>query len=125
VRERTTHHPKWLVVDAVARVMPVAAKDRVLMRHTNALEQLIAGSLCKRDDWLQSTHHLEEELLGEATFSLRSADDPLGSSSRKSPMYWQGPAIIFTSLKKGFFAAGSEIGLAFAVLLCWSLSYRG
>ena len=109
----TTHHPKWLVVLRVALGLCLFAKGISFMSNTTALEQLIAGSPMQKGlNWLPIAITWANLLGG---FFLTVGLMTRWAALLEIPIL--AGAIIFINAKKGFFAAGSEIGLAFAVLL--------
>lgn len=108
-----THHPRWFVVLRVALGLCLIAKGIVFMSNTAALEQLIAGSpMQKGVDWLPIIITWANLLGG---FFLTVGLLTRWAALLQIPIL--AGAIIFINAQKGFFAAGSELGLAFVVLL--------
>lgn len=108
-----THHPRWLVVLRVALGLCLFAKGIVFMSNSVQLEELLSGSpMAGNAGWL-SIAITGANILGGFMLIV-------GLLTRWVAIF-QIPilagAIIFINSQKGGFAAGSELGLALAVLL--------
>ncbi len=109
----TNHHPRWFVILRVALGICLFAKGIFFMSNATLLKELLSGTSLNSDSgWLPILITWMNMLGG---FFLMVGLQTRLVALLELPMVLC--AIIFINTQKGAFGAGSEIGLAFLVLV--------